>query len=205
MNSAIRSISSIKVLSVVALAVAVVVSAVASHASVATYRLGLSDNEIVVRNGTTVTVDAKGYYPLKDPALPALPYRVVNVLLPQGHVVGDFRIVSETRATLASGFTPALGVPHVTDDGITGAARPVVGWSEDSRRFPSTPVVHLGTGYLHGYGRRSGPHRLGFSDGSPAGCHAQPHGHDRAGHATAGLHRHGHAYSHAHPPPYPHS
>jgi hypothetical protein len=151
MKSESRSVGSLKALAAIAIVAAITITAVAGHASIATYRLDLSDRDINVRDGSNVTVDADDYTRLTDAGLPALPYRVINVLLPQGHVVDRFDLISSGSATVSAGFTPVLGAPPVTDDGIVGADNPMVGWSSDSRRFPSTPVVHLGTGYLHGY------------------------------------------------------
>jgi hypothetical protein len=143
-------------LAVAALLLFVTVTATASFAVATELNIALGTPsgkiEISEVGGTkTAKVDDQGYYQLWDEGNPILPYRVVSVLLPQGEVVDTYKIVSSGRTVVADDFVPTVSPPAMTDDGIKGAAVPIVGWSEDSSRFPSTPIVYLGTGYLHGY------------------------------------------------------
>jgi len=151
MKVKIRFCYSVWRLIAVAIVAAMTVTASTGYAAVETYNLSLTDREIDVRNGAVVKVNADDYFILRDAGSPELPYRVVGVLLPQGHVVESFDIISSGRTKLAQDYSPVLAAPQVTDDGIEGAARPIVEWSSDSRRFPSSSVVHLGTGFYHGY------------------------------------------------------
>ncbi|MCK5618655.1 MAG: hypothetical protein KAJ17_04605, partial [Candidatus Krumholzibacteria bacterium] len=138
----------------IVIAVLAVLIATAATASELTLPLGQSSEKVVVQTAggrSTVTIDGDGYFPLEDEGLPVLPFRVVNVLLPQGEAVDGYQVTSTGRTVVSRGYSPQLAPPTVTDDGIEAAASPLVGWSNDSSRFPSTSVVHLGTGYLHGY------------------------------------------------------
>ena len=134
-----------------ALVAALMVTAVMSDASVATYGIDLARGDVSVRGNSVVSVESADYFPFNEDGLPVLPYRLVNVLLPQGHVVDAFEMSSSGRTVVTRGFTPELGTPEMTDDGFMGASRPFAAWSADARRFPESPIVHLGTSFFHGY------------------------------------------------------
>ncbi|MGD8414705.1 MAG: C25 family cysteine peptidase, partial [Candidatus Latescibacterota bacterium] len=147
----IRLCFSIWGLVVVAAVAASMMTAAAGYASVESYELKSAERSIELSSGSAVKVNGDNFFVLNDAGLPELPYQVVNVLLPQGEEVDGFELVYSSVARLAEDYSPVLASPEKTEDGIEGVSAPMVTWSLDSRRFPSTSVVHLGTGYYHGY------------------------------------------------------
>ncbi len=116
------------------------------------FELRLNPGDVRVRAtdaGGAVSVDAPGYATLADEGRPALPYRIVGVLLPQGHEVGSFAVrVSEGRV-VATGVVPVIAGATLTGDGVRGENGPLAATGADA--FPSERVRLLGTGTLNGY------------------------------------------------------
>jgi hypothetical protein len=97
-----------------------------------------------------VTINEKGYELLEDEGAPELPFRVVNVLLPQGEVFSSLRVYANTRIMLAVEFNPTIALPQIAEDGVIGKGVPLAGVQVDQGLFPENMVTYLGTGYLHG-------------------------------------------------------
>ncbi|HEU4928451.1 MAG TPA: C25 family cysteine peptidase, partial [Candidatus Krumholzibacteria bacterium] len=102
--------------------------------------------------GDRIMVRDPQFFPATDPGLPELPYRIVNVLLPEGETVSEFAYEEDAAVPVATGIRPALVPDAVTTDGSRPRdAAAVQAWSADARQFPSQSAVYLGTGTLHGY------------------------------------------------------
>lgn len=95
------------------------------------------------------TVD--GYAALEYLGYPALPYRVVSVLVPQGENVASYRleILEEGRVAVAEPLASFAGLPR--DDGTRGAA--VMGVDAEGAGAPIPParVTLLGSSFCRGY------------------------------------------------------
>ena len=93
---------------------------------------------------------------LNDPGRPALPVRVVNVLIPNGRRFVTVEASSARRSVVASSSRLVLGTaPGPSPD---DPARPAAGPSPEplapdagTGTFPSESVRYLGTGVWHGY------------------------------------------------------
>ena len=100
--------------------------------------------------GTQVVVDREHYELLSDPGSPALPFRIVSILLPQGTSVASFDVVSEGDRVLQSGAHIVLAKEARTEDGIAGRGAALAPTTTAST-FPNERARLLGTGSLHGY------------------------------------------------------
>jgi hypothetical protein len=96
----------------------------------------------------SVRVDDRAWFVLSDEGLPALPYRVVSFVLPQGELFDHVEFGPGESVLLADGTSVRLASPNVSDDGLTGNAAPLVAGGEGV--YPPVHGKYLGTGYLHG-------------------------------------------------------
>ncbi len=111
-----------------------------------------------VQNVTVTTVDGlskviiteKGYDFLRDEGEPELPFRIINVLLPQDEVFSSFRAFAYERNTIITDFQPAIAQALISEDGVVGKGAGLAGNSADRGTFPEAIVKYIGTGYLHG-------------------------------------------------------
>ncbi|MDH3216967.1 MAG: C25 family cysteine peptidase, partial [Candidatus Krumholzibacteria bacterium] len=99
---------------------------------------------------SSVSVDVAGYDIMRDQGLPALPYRVVNILLPQGEQVGSYEFVPGDEVTIRRGVEFRLASPMIAEDGRLGRDPQMAGGIDNSRVYPQVHGRYLGTGYLHG-------------------------------------------------------
>ncbi len=116
------------------------------------YTLRLDPSSITVENGTSGTavgVRAAGFTTTTDPGLPLLPFRVVNLLLPQGSTVADFDCSASAPVTVADNARPVLVPDAISTDGTRGNGPAMAAWNADE--YPSERAVFLGVGHLQGY------------------------------------------------------
>jgi hypothetical protein len=103
-----------------------------------------------------LTVDAGreggGYSRLREEGHPALPYRLINVLLPQGSQVASFGFTPDGEVVLRKGVQLEMAPPELSEDGVPGKGEAMATASKDRRTFPVAWGRYLGTGYLHGRG-----------------------------------------------------
>ncbi len=118
------------------------------------FTLTLAKTDVVVREYDSgysrIEVAASGYDRLKDEGSPALPYRIVNVLLPQGEKVASYDVRPDGGMVLARGVQLETVGPMVSEDGKPGHGPALAGVGEKGRPFPESLGRYLGTGYLHG-------------------------------------------------------
>ena len=100
--------------------------------------------------GDRVTIQTPKFIYTTDSGRPELPYRIVNLLLPEGQTVGDFAYEESAAVRVADGLRVALVPEAVTTDGSSPSASASQEWSADAREFPAQHATYLGTGYLHG-------------------------------------------------------
>ena len=120
-----------------------------------TQTVELSPSSVTIERGTTadrIVVRDDRFLNATDPGLPELPFRIVNVLLPEGDTVSDFAYHEGAAVRVASSVRPTLVADAVATDG----SRPRVSaamqaWSADAKQFPAQNAIYLGTGTLHGY------------------------------------------------------
>lgn len=99
--------------------------------------------------GLAITIDDDEFLFTADPGQPVLPYRLVNLLLPQGHEVASFRVNALDARVLASSASVVRAQAARAEDGKPGVSRPLA--VEADGNYPSERVRFLGTGTLHGY------------------------------------------------------
>jgi hypothetical protein len=97
-----------------------------------------------------ITITEKGYDLLSDEGKPELPFRIINVLLPQGEMFSTFRASANNRNIMMNNFQPAIALPSIAEDGVAGKGTHLTGVSVDPGMFPETLVKYISTGYLHG-------------------------------------------------------
>lgn len=97
-----------------------------------------------------ISIDEDGYALLNDEGAPELPFRLVNILLPQGETVSSFWALPMERNVIANGIRPSTAPPHVAEDGVAGKGVPLSGTVSSGGTFPANVIKYLGTGYLHG-------------------------------------------------------
>ena len=73
---------------------------------------------------TQVSVDADRYEPLADPGSPALPFRVVSLLLPQGTDVASFTVSARGDVVVANA-TGLVTAGREMLNGIAGSSLPL--------------------------------------------------------------------------------
>ena len=98
---------------------------------------------------TAVRVDDRAFALLSDPGQPVLPYRVVNVLLPQGDDVASFRVDAGAERVIARSASLERAGALLSEEGKAGSG-PAMASAADGV-FPSSRVRLLSTGTLHGY------------------------------------------------------
>jgi len=131
-----------------------------SYAEKLTYAVDLPRQEVRVateQGVSSVHVDAPQYTLLSEEGFFALPYRVVNVLLPQGEKVGSYTFDASAGVMVAQGISVARAGAMISEDGVTGRGAgliPISGAAlaagSASAVYPEVPGRYLGTGYLHG-------------------------------------------------------
>jgi hypothetical protein len=99
-----------------------------------------------------VSVAVDGYSALEYFDYPALPYRVVSVLLPQGEEVASYRVDVLDRVAVKPVKPLAAFSGTYRDDGEKlGLALDEASGGEVRGIFPAWSVRHLGTGFFRGY------------------------------------------------------
>ena len=98
---------------------------------------------------------SSGLVRLEDAGKPAIPYRIVQVLVPKGERVVGVTASARTTETIARGVRPALasGVaaqPDAERSSLAPADTPVAP-DDGSGEYPSQLTRYLGTGTWHGY------------------------------------------------------
>ena len=108
-------------------------------------------------DGDVVSVDPRGgenWADLADAGRPELPYRIVTVALPPGHVFESVSVGSRGIVSLSSEVRVRLAQPPRPEpsDRSPGAGTPpsMTAAGSSETRFPAERVRYLGTGYLHG-------------------------------------------------------
>jgi len=97
-------------------------------------------------------VAVPGYETLEYVGYPALPYRVVSILVPQNETISSYRLDVLDEQRMPIGAPLALFTGLARDDGTRGGA--VGNVSEigtDGAIFPAWQVRYLGSGYYRGY------------------------------------------------------
>jgi hypothetical protein len=98
---------------------------------------------------STIQVQGGGFEWLREDGAPELPYRIVNVLLPQGHEVVSYEITSGRDIELARDVVLDLGGPTLSEHGKAGRGARLLE-KPSGKMFPPTSGRYLSTGYLHG-------------------------------------------------------
>ena len=138
----------------VALWVGIAFAAGSARASTLSFDLTLPRDDVRVSTvdaGTHVAVDREHYELLSDAGSPALPFRVVSILLPQGSNVASFDVVSSGDRVLEYGVHLVLAGEARTEDGIAGRGAALTSAATTASIFPSERARLLGMGTLHGY------------------------------------------------------
>jgi uncharacterized repeat protein (TIGR01451 family) len=121
-----------------------------SWASDLTYTVRLDKERVIIERAdgsSTVSVEQKGYDRLADPGMPALPYRVFSMLLPQGQEVQSYDFLTGSTVQLHKSAEFELAGAEVAEDGTIGEGINMAGRGET---YPQEWGRYLGTGYLHG-------------------------------------------------------
>jgi hypothetical protein len=124
----------------------------APGAAVLTYSTTLEPHQVVIdaqSGGAVVQVSGYSYHTLIDEGLPALPYRIVSFILPQGEAVEHVEFTVGDAVVLREDVRVKSAPPAINNDGALGQSSPLVENTGD--RFPGVDGKYLGTGYLHGY------------------------------------------------------
>lgn len=87
---------------------------------------------------------------LRETGLPALPYKVINILLPQGERVGTYVFRAGEEVVLGEGVDLELARAMVSEDGVEGEGMAMA--ERKDGEYPSGYGRYLGTAYLHGRG-----------------------------------------------------
>jgi len=103
----------------------------------------------VERVGDVSRISVDGYERLSDAGKPALPYKVISILLPYGEAVESFRFEPGTQQVMPARQPVEIAEPFVSEDGkqAKGMARVLTG---ADGMYPDVAGRYLGTGYLHG-------------------------------------------------------
>ena len=132
---------------VVALLPADSVSEILSHS------MAVSREDVSVGASAGAVVSIGGDYDrLGDVGSPALPYRVVNFLLPDGDEVVSYRVVADGSVTLARETSVQLATALVLEDGRVASPSPMLESFDSQQAFPLEQIRYMGTGYMHGRG-----------------------------------------------------
>jgi hypothetical protein len=125
-----------------------------AFASSMSFPAGITAGDVSVQtvNGQShVVVPTPEYLRLRDEGQPELPYRTINILLPQGEIVDEYRFTFRSKTVIADRFDPVLAPPTVSVDGEFAPSVPLADWSGANGRVPSSVGRYLGTGYYHGH------------------------------------------------------
>jgi hypothetical protein len=136
------------------LAVAITVTATAAPATEMAFPAGPGREQIELRSqaGTTViSVLDDRYEQLRDTGRPILPYRLIQVLLPDGEAVENYRFVFSGETVVADGIVPEVAPPFVSTENRVVENPGLAEWRENSGVFPASAGRYLGTSYLHGF------------------------------------------------------
>jgi len=129
------------------------VTAGGAFAAKLSYTVELSREKLVVVTElglTRVGVSGEGYARLSEEGYPDLPFRVVNVLLPEGETVESVRFVPSDGVVVASGIEMTRLGAMLSEDGKAGRGVAMAG--TEGGVYPEAAGRYLGTGYLHGRG-----------------------------------------------------
>ncbi len=154
MNKVLSGIESPIKFAAVALLVLCVLFPAASSAGEYKYRLTLPASAVISGSPVNprITVNsADRFLDMWDEGLPVVPYRTINVLIPQGEEFDYFEVTSGSYSLVTKAFSPTIAPRATSEDGISAKDQPFTGWSADSRRYPDQRAVYLGTGYMRGY------------------------------------------------------
>ncbi|UCG50893.1 MAG: hypothetical protein JSW58_11920, partial [Candidatus Latescibacterota bacterium] len=124
-----------------------------SYAEELSFSLTLPKEDVHVIAGpglTTVRVEGNGYDELSEEGAPELPFRIVNVLLPQGQKIDSFSFTPDVGIVLARGATLKKADAQISEDGTAGRGSSLTGTAAMSDVFPVSLGRYIGTGYLHG-------------------------------------------------------
>ena len=99
-------------------------------------------------SGDRVVVEGSGWDVVREPGLPELPFRVVNVLLPQGSAPDDIVVTASAPRRIGAGVHPMLAEPYATNE---GDIVPPSATFDASATYPATHARLMGVGYWHGY------------------------------------------------------
>jgi WD40 repeat protein len=109
----------------------------------------LAPGAVDVSGGAVAITDRESHV-LRDEGMPALPYLIVNVLLPADERVASHTITETGVAEIAAAFAPPVAPPLLNSEGVAAPPSSLASWSDDGRSFPSVAARYLGTGLLHG-------------------------------------------------------
>jgi len=121
-------------------------------ASTLSWRIGLEASRVHFRDAGPgqVTVSVDGFSTLEYVDYPALPYRVVNILLPQGENVSSCRIeIGGTQALRPPGRLAPFTLVHFDDGSVGGLAADPSRTGADP--VPPGRVCYLGSNLFRGY------------------------------------------------------
>ncbi|UCH84649.1 MAG: hypothetical protein JSW50_02850, partial [Candidatus Latescibacterota bacterium] len=123
-----------------------------SNAETLSYPLSLSRSDVRIGTDlgfTSLKITSDDYAHTTEAGAPQLPYRIVNVLLPQGQLVDTFEFVPGPGVILAENTNIKIAPATIAEDGTVGSGSSLVEVVEGSA-FPATHGRYLGTGFLHG-------------------------------------------------------
>lgn len=97
-------------------------------------------------NGYT-TLNINGYKNILSPGEPALPYKVINVLIPPTAVVKDVKIdnIRHSSSSISGKVFPAQKPVPIMDKNIHPFTEPNLDIYNNSNRFPDNLIVNIGT------------------------------------------------------------
>ncbi len=135
----------------------VISSPLVAIAATTTVTSALSKNNVrvVTTDGlSSVVIDSprdgtRDFAVLTDDGAPALPYRILRVLLPAGHEFTSFDAKPGTGTVLSTSFTPRTARP-LRDPATEPVQTPPRLGGDGDGVFPSVSVRYLGTGHWHG-------------------------------------------------------
>jgi chitodextrinase len=131
----------------------IAIGARASSANELTYTFALSKDTVILSNEpgvVRVEIRDDGYRSPLEEGVPDLPFKIVTILLPQGHEVAHFEFESSSPVLLRENTRVRPVPPVLTGDGTRAAD----GLKFGSRSGDDSAAVegsYLGTGYLDGY------------------------------------------------------
>jgi hypothetical protein len=106
---------------------------------------------IHVEDGPSKGSGAGQFHSVTDPGSPAIPFRVVRILLPEGQEVGQFEAVWERSEVLSTTFHPVTATAPLDPQTAQVKMLPRLIDSPEGGPFPAQPARYLGTGYWHGH------------------------------------------------------